>query len=280
MTAGQMPESNEEVLGPSRIEPLTPGRVGIISAGYTQQWAPVAGQLGVKSLQDLPGPPNPVDYGLLPFIGFSNQISRAAGCTSQYHVLGNIKDDAGFTHALNQMIETEMDLIVWWSLAVATARQDAKTRAEIEESMRRGVARRAIFVYPCFSGPPLDSPRVIPVAGIVPQPPHLALCPAPPNHPLIPPKIVTWGDWHEFRMAWKVAGLAGGLPDDSPNMNGHSLATWSIAAWLGLSLNLPAVGRAKLDPDRMLRGVSVPVNVLPEGTRPRLGHFEPRFPEP
>jgi hypothetical protein len=258
--------------------PETLGRMGIISAGTTSHLAANKEQLGIDSLRDLPGPPNPVDYGLLPFISFCNRISRPAQRTARFDILGNIKDQADFITAINAMIDGNLDLIVWWSFAVARTGQDADTEAAIEKAVRRGVAGRATFVYPCFSGPEISSPRVIAVGGVVCQPPYLVVSPAPAAYPLTPPKIVTWGGWHGFRLAWRVAGFTDiGLPEHDPRMNEHSLATWSIAACLALALNQSAVGQARDDPDLYLRRLSVAVQLHPDGLRPVLGHFEPRL---
>ncbi len=244
-----------------------PAHVGIVTGGSVARWASVAGEFGVESATDLPGPAAPVDYALIPFIVFANRIARPMP-PNRHTVVGCIRNEADFAAAVDALAEAGIDMIVWWSFALGEPHPAA------EQSVRRAVDRDVIFAYPCFSGPYVDAPRITRVAAVGVRSPDIVVCPAPPNYPLRTPKVVSWGGWDEFRMAWRAAGIADGLRDDDPNMSPHALAVWSVAAFFGLALNV--LGRAGVGPQQ-LRSVCIPVTVVPADMQPALGLFEPRF---
>jgi len=252
----------------------TPGRIGIVTAGTTAPWAQFVGEGGIVAMADREGPQNPPDAALAPFIVFSNRVSRGAPNAS-YTIVGNVKTEDEFAGAVDELVDAGLDMVVWWSLALSIG-SDGAAPSAAERSVRRGAERGTIFVYPCYSGPRVDLPSVAPVGGVEPSPPGIAVCPPPPNDSLQPPVVVSWGDWMSFRLAWRAAGITDELQERDPGMNPHCLAVWSIAAWLGLGLNAPAVGRGRLDV-RGLRRVCVPVTVQPSALNPVLGMFEPRF---
>jgi len=252
-------------------------RVGILSAGRTEMWREEANALGVGSIEDLPAPFHPVDHGLIQFLSFFNRISRPTQRKTRFSVIGNIKDVADFLRALNQMVDSGVELVVWWTITVPVSGMDAGITAIIEKAVTRAVSANTILVYPCFSGPVTDAAGVIPVGGVVAGDPYLALCPAPQDRQLITPKLVSWGDWNSFRMSWMGAGYTDGIAEESPNMNEHSLAVWSIAATLGLSLNRRTPDKPRFDPEGAIQRMSVPVELRPKGARARYGHFDPRY---
>ncbi len=250
-------------------------RVGILTAGVTAPYAPYTAALGIAFRADLPLPPHPVDAGLAPFFQFFQRILRPTGSPAEFHVLGNVHE-AEFPAAFEQLAAFPLDMILWWTLSLPPARSSSLANPALDAAVLRAASNGVTLVYPCFSGPSVDAPQIFRAGAIAVENRHLALCPAPSLAALLPPKLVSWGDWDTCRSAWAFAGFNDGLPDASPNMNRHSLATWSVAAYLAVVRSRSPRETAAANLARLWPALCIPIEIGPPGASSAALHFDPR----
>jgi len=234
-------------------------RVGILTAGLTTPYAPYAAQLGIAFRADLPLPPHPIDAGIAPFIQFFQRILRPTRSPAEFYLLGNVHETES-PSALEQLNGFAVDMILWWTLSLPPARNSSVANPALDAAVLRAASNGVTVVYPCFSGPAVDSPQIFRAGGIVATNRHLVLCPAPSVAVLLPPNVVSWGDWDTCKKAWIDAGFTDGLPDASPNINQHSLATWTVAAYLARGWPSPCI----------------PIEMGQPGASSAAIHFDPR----
>ncbi len=250
-------------------------RVGILTAGLTTPYAPYAAQLGIAFRADFPSPAHPVDAGLAPFFQFFQRILRPSDPSPEFYVLGNVHEPE-VPIALGQLAALAVDMILWWTLSLPPARNSSVANPALDAAVLRAASNGVTVVYPCFSGPSLDSPQIFRAGGIVVANRHLALCPAPSVAALLPPKLVSWGDWDTCKKSWIFAGFSDGLPDSSPNMNEHSLATWSIAAYLAMLRSRSPRESAAANLARVWPSLCIPIEMGQPGASSAAIHFDPR----
>ena len=250
-------------------------RVGILTAGLTEPYAPYTTALGIAFRADLPLPPHPVDAGLAPFFQFFQRILRPTGSRAEFYLLGNIHEPE-FPAAVDQMAGFAVDMILWWTLSLPPARNSTLPDPALDAAVLRAASSGVTVVYPCFSGPDVDSPQMFRVGGLAIDNRHLALCPAPSLAALLPPKLVSWGDWETCKKTWIFAGFNDGLPDASPNMNEHSLATWTVASYLATIRSRSPRETAAANLARAWPALCIPIETGPPGASSPALYFDPR----
>ncbi len=217
------------------------------------------------------------DYTLLAFLPFLNLITRQVPSGFVFS-LKEVHSSEDFIGAMGMARNIRVDMVVWYSFVMPAASEGAIDQG-VQETVEFALANNIVVVYPFLSMPFLDSPGVIPVAGVAVENSIFTLRQIPAGILINEPKVVTLGLWPEFLRVWERSAIRIPAPDPRHRIEGHALAVWSVAAVAAWHLYREKL-RGAHDPanslDNFLKVLCVPVELQPEHIRVTYGYLDPR----